>query len=192
MLLDQSVFMFVDKSCGQVFGLREVNGSRHANITDPKDWNSVVGKFVALERKPCLDVGQIFEWADLPLLRHIPQPFDAGGLHGGVGVQACRFAFFLFLQYGFFGGVQNAVQSPEDREGQNHLAVIGLLVVASQKLCDGPDEGRQVVCVNATVLCRLRFSTCVSQLADDHRDGKSDCSSDTQEQAEAFQIAARD
>ena len=31
--------------------------------------------------------------------------------------------FFLLRQHGCFGGLQDAVQTPENRERQNHLAV---------------------------------------------------------------------
>ncbi len=38
-----------------------------------------------------------------------------------LGIQACRFPLFLFLQHRLFSGLQDAVQSPENRKRQNPL-----------------------------------------------------------------------
>ena len=46
-------------------------------------------------------------------------------------------------QHGGLGGLQHAIQPPQDGEGQDDLAVLGLLVVAAQQIGDGPDEGGQ-------------------------------------------------
>jgi hypothetical protein len=39
------------------------------------------------------------------------------------------------------GGFEHAVEAAQHREGQDDLAVLGLLVVAAQQVGDGPDEG---------------------------------------------------
>jgi hypothetical protein len=46
-------------------------------------------------------------------------------------------------------GFQNAIQASKHREGQNDLAIVRLLVVASQQISHGPDEGRQILVVHA-------------------------------------------
>ena len=40
--------------------------------------------------------------------------------------------------------VEGAVEAAEHREGQDHLAVLGLPVIAPQKIRDGPDEGGKI------------------------------------------------
>ena len=40
-------------------------------------------------------------------------------------------------------GFEDAIETPQHRERQDDLAVLGLLVVAAQEVGDGPDEGRQ-------------------------------------------------
>jgi hypothetical protein len=48
-----------------------------------------------------------------------------------------------FSEDGILGVFQNAVQATQDGEGEDGLAVLGLLVVAAQKVGNRPDEGRQ-------------------------------------------------
>jgi hypothetical protein len=52
-------------------------------------------------------------------------------------------ALGVLREDGDFGRLQNAVQTTQDREGQDDLAIVRLLVVAAQKVGDGPDEGRK-------------------------------------------------
>jgi hypothetical protein len=44
-----------------------------------------------------------------------------------------------------FDGVEDAVEAAEHREGEDHPAVLGLLVVAAQQLGHRPDEPGVVV-----------------------------------------------
>ena len=62
----------------------------------------------------------------------------------GLGIQAGRLAGFLLGQHGGLGGFQHAIQAAQHGEGQDDLAVFGLLVVAAQEVGDGPDEGGKV------------------------------------------------
>jgi hypothetical protein len=45
------------------------------------------------------------------------------------------------LQYGILGRFQDAVEAAQYDEGEDYLAVFGLLEVAAQNFCDGPDKG---------------------------------------------------
>ena len=47
-------------------------------------------------------------------------------------------------QHGGLGRLQHAIQPPQHGEGQDDLAVFGLLVVAAQEIGDGPDEGGEI------------------------------------------------
>jgi len=42
------------------------------------------------------------------------------------------------------GGLQHALQAPQQGEGQDDAAVLGLLEIAAQQIRHGPDEGRQL------------------------------------------------
>ena len=44
-------------------------------------------------------------------------------------------------QHGRLGGLQHAIQAAQHGEGQDDLAVFGLLVVAAQQVGDGPYQG---------------------------------------------------
>jgi len=50
----------------------------------------------------------------------------------------------LLLKHRCLSRLQHAVQSPQDCEREDDLAVVALLVVAAQEVSDGPDEGREV------------------------------------------------
>ncbi len=55
-----------------------------------------------------------------------------------------RLALGQLLQHRRLGGLQHAVEAAQDGEGEDDLAVLGLLVVAAQEVGDGPDEGGEV------------------------------------------------
>jgi hypothetical protein len=44
------------------------------------------------------------------------------------------------VEHGLLGGLERAVQAAQHGEGEDHLAVLGLLVVAAQQVGDRPDE----------------------------------------------------
>jgi hypothetical protein len=44
------------------------------------------------------------------------------------------------VEHGLLGGLEHAVQAAQHGEGEDHLAVLGLLVVAAQQVGDRPDE----------------------------------------------------
>ena len=48
-------------------------------------------------------------------------------------------------QHRCLGRLEDAVQAPKDRQGEDHLAVLGLLVVAAEQVGDRPDEAGVVV-----------------------------------------------
>ncbi|MDP2823101.1 MAG: hypothetical protein Q8O52_10565 [Sulfuritalea sp.] len=48
------------------------------------------------------------------------------------------------VAHGGLGGFQHAVETAQDGERENDLAVFGLLVITAQEIGDGPDEGREV------------------------------------------------
>lgn len=52
-------------------------------------------------------------------------------------------------EHGRLGGLQNAVEAPEDGEREDDLAVFGLFVVAAQEVRHGPDKGRKGLMVHA-------------------------------------------
>ena len=54
-----------------------------------------------------------------------------------------------FGQHGGLGGLQHAVQPAQDGEGEDDFAVVGLLVIATQQVSDGPDEGGEGLLVHA-------------------------------------------
>jgi hypothetical protein len=47
------------------------------------------------------------------------------------------------VQHRGFGLFEDAVETPQHHEGQDDLAVLGLLEVAAQEFGDGPDEGAE-------------------------------------------------
>ena len=107
---------------------------------------------VAHGRRERLHVGaQVF--ADVVLVAHELLQVERRGVveelaglaqQEGLGIQAGRLAGFLLGQHGGLGGFQHAIQAAQDGEGQDDLAVFGLLVVAAQEVGDGPDEGGKV------------------------------------------------
>ena len=50
------------------------------------------------------------------------------------------------LQHLVLGGLEHAVESAENRQGQDHPAVLGLLIDTPQQVGHRPDEGPVVVC----------------------------------------------
>ena len=61
-----------------------------------------------------------------------------------LGVEFFPLSGSQFGEHRRLGLFQHAIQPPEHSEWQNDLAVLGLFVVTSQQLGDGPDEGRKV------------------------------------------------
>src|SRR5579862_9433380 len=59
-------------------------------------------------------------------------------------VHARLFSCGQFRQHRGLGGLQHAVQPSQHGERQDDLAVLGLLVVAAQQICDGPDERGEI------------------------------------------------
>ena len=49
------------------------------------------------------------------------------------------------LEHRSLGGLEDAVQTTQDGEGQDDPPVLGLLVVTSEKVGHRPDEGRMVL-----------------------------------------------
>jgi len=49
-------------------------------------------------------------------------------------------SLFQFRQHGGFRVFQHAIETAQNRERQDDLAVFGLLVVAAQEISDGPDK----------------------------------------------------
>jgi hypothetical protein len=58
----------------------------------------------------------------------------------GLGVEAGPGLGIELGQHGGLGRRQRAVQPAQHREGQDDVAVLALLVVAAQRVGDGPDE----------------------------------------------------
>ena len=80
--------------------------------------------------------------------RGVVEALAGGAQQERVGVQL-RFLFGGELRKHLgLGWLQDAVQTTQHREGQDDLAVVGLLVVAPQKIGDGPDERRQCLMVH--------------------------------------------
>ena len=62
----------------------------------------------------------------------------------GLGIKAGRLTLFFFCEDGGLGGLKDAVQTAEDGEWEDDLAVFRLFVVAAQQVGDGPDEGGEI------------------------------------------------
>lgn len=62
----------------------------------------------------------------------------------GRRVEASLLAHFLFEQDTELGRFENTVEAAQDGEGEDDLAVLGLLVVAAQHVGNGPDEGGKI------------------------------------------------
>ena len=71
-----------------------------------------------------------------------------------LGVHAGLLALGQLGEHGGLGGFQHAIETAEDRERQDDLAVFGLLVVAAQEIGDGPDEGGEIGVAHAGSLLR--------------------------------------
>src|SRR5690606_19953316 len=56
------------------------------------------------------------------------------------GVQAAAAVLLQRFQHLVLGGGEHALQAAQHREREDHLAVVGLLVVATQQVRDGPGE----------------------------------------------------
>lgn len=52
---------------------------------------------------------------------------------------------FVFFQDSRFGAFQNAIHAAQERERQDNLAVVRLLVVTPENIRYRPDKGRQLV-----------------------------------------------
>jgi hypothetical protein len=65
-----------------------------------------------------------------------------------LGVHAQLGLGFQLGQHGGLGGFEHAVEAAQHGEGQDDLAVVGLLVVATEEVGDGPDEGGQGLLVH--------------------------------------------
>ena len=78
---------------------------------------------------------------------------DAGQHH--IGAELLLLERLGLLKHGRLGGLEHAVEAAQDGEREDHLAVVGLLEVASEKIGDGPDEGGEVG-VGHGELLRLR------------------------------------
>jgi hypothetical protein len=68
--------------------------------------------------------------------RHIGEALPGFAQDERLRVQPRLLLLSVFAQHGPLGGFQNAVQTPENSEGQDDLAIVGLLVVAAQKVRD--------------------------------------------------------
>lgn len=94
---------------------------------------------------------QIFP--DVVLVAHELLQVERGGVvkelarfleEKGLGIQPGSIALLLFSKHFRFGGLEDAVKAAEDSEGQDDLAVIGLLVITTEEVRHGPDEGREI------------------------------------------------
>jgi hypothetical protein len=74
-------------------------------------------------------------------------------------------------QHRRLGRLQHAVQTPQHRERQDHLAVVRLPVVAPQQVGDRPDEGRKCLMVHVCSPLEARDSTARRQ-TDNEVDGR--------------------
>ena len=66
----------------------------------------------------------------------------------GLGVDALLFFVGQLGQHGGLGRFEHAVEAAQHGEGQDDLAVVGLLVVAAQQVGHGPDEGGEGLLVH--------------------------------------------
>ena len=75
------------------------------------------------------------------------------------GVDARRLLLADFGQDLLLGRCQHAVHAAKHGERQDHLAVVGLLEVAAQQVCDGPDEGGKGGLIHGLAWRPMRGST---------------------------------
>jgi hypothetical protein len=52
------------------------------------------------------------------------------------------FSGIVFLEDLIFRGFENAIQSAKDGKGENDLSIVGLFIVPSEKIGNGPEKGR--------------------------------------------------
>lgn len=62
------------------------------------------------------------------------------------------------FEHGGFGLFEDAVETAQDNEGKDNLAILGLLEIAAKKLGDGPDETAQALDVVLAHYPSLPFS----------------------------------
>ena len=63
------------------------------------------------------------------------------GLEDGLDVLDPAGELLVLLEDRLLGGLKDAVEAADDGQRQDHLAVLGLLVVAAEQVGDAPDEG---------------------------------------------------
>jgi hypothetical protein len=98
-----------------------------------------------------LDVGREIG-ADVILVAHDAEHVERRGVgegyagdagKEGLGVEALGFAGGVLGQHLRLRRREYAVEASENREGQDHAAVLGRLIVAAEEIRDGPDQGRE-------------------------------------------------
>lgn len=102
-------------------------------------------------RREALDVG-IEVLADVVLVAHelahvegrdVVEGLASLAEHERLRVEPLGRLGRMFRQDGILRRLQHTIEPPQDGEGEDDLAVVGLLVVASKEVCDRPDEGRK-------------------------------------------------
>jgi len=104
---------------------------------------------IADRRGEALDVGRKIR-ADVILIAHETREVERCGVREGhagyareegLGVEALGLTFCLLREDLRLGRRQHAIEAAQHGEGQDDAAVFGRLVVASQQISDGPNEG---------------------------------------------------
>jgi hypothetical protein len=88
------------------------------------------------------NVRRVVEQAGEVELRDVEELLPGDGLQHRVDVVDLPGQLDVPVEHGSLGGFQDAVQAAQHREGQDHPAVLGLLVVPPQQIGYRPDEGR--------------------------------------------------
>ena len=88
-----------------------------------------------------LDVVRIAEQLAERHFRGVVEALPRGALKKGVGIKPHGLLGGFLGQHSGFGRLQHTIQTPQHREGEDDLAVIGLLVIAPEEISDRPDEG---------------------------------------------------
>jgi len=119
---------------------------------------------VAHRRAEGLQVGtQVF--ADVVLVTHELFQVQGGGVveelagltqQKWFGVQTGFFTQSLFSQHLGLGRLQHAVQTAQYGEGQDDLAVLGLLEITAQQVSDRPDKRREIWILGGHVVVLVR------------------------------------
>lgn len=65
---------------------------------------------------------------------HVVEGLLAFARQDEVQVDARVFLLLVLTQYAFLGISQDAIKAPQQREGKDDLAIVGLLVVAAQEV----------------------------------------------------------